>query len=456
MNKFLTFVTLVFLCLLLSAFEIKIPLTYEQDIAPIIRDNCLTCHIGSDPDGGFTLDTYEKVKYEITNGHLLKRINDRKNPMPQGGLMKKNFRKKIAKWAEQGFPRSDILKENIKKETIIIRAELNPVALEDGFDIFEKLQGHWTGKLNIMGAKYEWFAYDFQPVSDAHLFGIYEGGTMGNIMTSFFVGQINGQKVILARNGGILKNTYRMSYFILDEVKRTGEKTYYRFSDAIGGRDIMWMELEFSKKEMHFKSYTSRFGLNGRPKLHMDFQGKNRYKKDKKIYKNFPSKEVEIDLGEGWPTPEWGSTYNEITSASYIFQSEEKDWDALALKANDPMPREKLKGLSRLKVFLDEHNSNNKNTIIYLSEKSLTDKNGQLLTEYKYLKNELTESILHFPEVKFPQNSFTFDHLHPGKYFLTAVVDRDENQFATEGDMASESFFLEVLPGKETVIQVGW
>lgn len=66
------------------------------------------------------------------------------------------------------------------------------------------MQGHWVESLVIMKQKFDWFAFDYRAISPPHVHGIYEGGTMGNLMTSFFITEFNGIKTLMPRNGGLL------------------------------------------------------------------------------------------------------------------------------------------------------------------------------------------------------------------------------------------------------------
>ena len=127
-----------------------------------------------------------------------------------------------------------------------------------------------------MGQEFEWWAFDFRPISPSHIHGIFEGGTIGNLFTSFFVTEFKGKRTIMARHGGLLNGIYRTSYFVLDEVKYGSDWGYYRLVDAHGGSDIMWMELTFHRNTVEFNAYTSRFGLT-EPRRHMSFRGTRRH-----------------------------------------------------------------------------------------------------------------------------------------------------------------------------------
>jgi hypothetical protein len=68
--------------------------SYSKRIAPIIStNNCLTCHTGTNPSGGFRLETYDEVKTialdksKGPDGRLYGAVAQLPGyvPMPQGG-----------------------------------------------------------------------------------------------------------------------------------------------------------------------------------------------------------------------------------------------------------------------------------------------------------------------------------------------------------------------------------
>jgi hypothetical protein len=80
-------------------------LSFTQDIAPIINDNCLGCHGNSNPSAGLSLTSYTAVKTVIDNGKLRDRINRQPSDgsvMPPGGPMSSCNVDKINAWIEQG------------------------------------------------------------------------------------------------------------------------------------------------------------------------------------------------------------------------------------------------------------------------------------------------------------------------------------------------------------------
>ena len=125
----------------------------------------------------------------------------------------------------------------------------------EGFNLLSELSGHWVGTNETVFGIFDWFAFDFRPISSSHLHSIYEGGTNQNIITSIFVADHNGEQKIMARNGGWLGNQYRATYFVLDKAEEANDRKYYRLVDAIGGVKRAYMELQFENDTLYFDAY---------------------------------------------------------------------------------------------------------------------------------------------------------------------------------------------------------
>ncbi len=434
-------------------------ITYYNHVEPIIRNNCVTCHSEPLPSSGFSLTTYEEVRFKAENGPLLTRINDAENPMPERGLINKEDRLIIEKWAKLGYPMGIKTTEELapasNNKIAFLESSITPINLDkEGFEFFDLMPAHWVGDLTIMGQHYEWFSFDYRPISPSHVHGIFEGGSMGNLFTSFFIANFNGTKTIIARNGGVLNGTYRTSYFILDKVSNSKKRKSFRFVDAYGGKEIMYMELEFTDNELYFNSYTSQLGVNGKPKLHMEFKGTRMHQElSKKIADSldYPKNIPYFDLT--LPTPSWASEYKGVSSASYITkQQNDETLNELANIARDPIPIDSIPYLSKLKVNIKK--GNDYKTIIYLSIAPLTDKKGDLILEYGYVKKSLFDGVLSFPEIIAHQKEFTFTYLHPGAYYVTLVSDINNDGFASEGDIISKSTLVKIPPERKIDITI--
>jgi len=114
-----------------------------------------------------------------------------------------------------------------------------------GFDLLTELSGHWVGTNQTAYGFYDWFAFDFRPISSSHVHSVYEGSTNQNIITSIFIADFEGKQQIMARNGGWLGNQYRATYFVLDQVEENATSKYYRLVDAVGKENRAYMEFRF-------------------------------------------------------------------------------------------------------------------------------------------------------------------------------------------------------------------
>ena len=438
-----------------SKKELSDEVSYTNDIRPIVNNFCTTCHAGANPEGDFVLTSYDAVLKHTKEGELMKRINDADDPMPQNGLMPSNMRRLFKVWAEQGYinkGKNQPTKQRMQMQTFtppkIVPVDIN----ERGFEMLDYLQGHWVGSMNLMGQEFEWWAFDFRPIAPSHIHAIFEGGTIGNLFTSFFVTHFNGKRTIMARNGGLLNGIYRTSYFVLDEVRYGRDWAYYRLSDAYGGSDIMYMELTFQGNSMEFKAFTSRMGLT-EPRPHMNFQAKRMHPElaaqaAKAV--GFPKNVVDFDFPKVLPRPTWAEEFP-LTSASYIWEGEKGDSPKTVVEmgklAKDPRRIDQIPYLSKLSVKIERNAATEqKKLLVYLSRDALVDRRGVFIKQYGYVREDLLNTLLSFPEIARNQNEFTFTYLHPGDYYLTIIADMDGDGFPSPGDITHPRKKVSVKP----------
>ena len=437
--------------------------SYTNDIRPIVNNFCTTCHAGDDPEGDFILTSYKDVLKHTKDGDLLERINDAKAPMPQNGLMPAYMRRLFKAWADQGYINQGKarLTEERKQMQEFTPPRIAPVDINtQGFEILEYLQGHWVGSMNLMGQEFEWWAFDFRPIAPSHIHGIFEGGTIGNLFTSFFVTQFQGKRTIMARNGGLLNGIYRTSYFVLDEVRYGRDWGYYRLVDAHGGNDIMYMELTFQGNSIEFNAFTSRFGLTA-PRPHMSFKGKRMHPELARTAAKavgFPKNVVDFDFSKGLPKPTWADKYPQ-TSASYIWEvSKEQPVSSIVemgKRAKDPIRIDQMPYLSELKVSVRRNKViEGKKLLLYLSRDALVDQRGKFIVEFGYVREDLLNTLLLFPELAKNHSEFTFTYLHPGEYYLTVIADMDDDGFPSPGDVTHGRRKVTVKPMSKTEVSI--
>lgn len=76
--------------------------TYSGTIAPILSNNCNSCHSGGTPSGGVRTDTYEGVSVIAASGRLYGATNE--GTMPPSGKMDDCTIGKIKAWVDAGAP----------------------------------------------------------------------------------------------------------------------------------------------------------------------------------------------------------------------------------------------------------------------------------------------------------------------------------------------------------------
>lgn len=80
---------------------------YSTSVLPVLSSNCISCHGGSTPSAGISLDSYAGVKVQVDNGRLWGAVSHN----PNFSAMPKNSNKlstcnlqKIRIWIAAGAP----------------------------------------------------------------------------------------------------------------------------------------------------------------------------------------------------------------------------------------------------------------------------------------------------------------------------------------------------------------
>jgi len=276
-----------------------------------------------------------------------------------------------------------------------------------GYDLLTELSGHWVGTNETSFGTYDWFAFDFRPISVSHLHSIYEGGTNQNIITSVFIADFEGKKQIMARNGGWLGNQYRATYFVLDKAETNNQTKYYRLVDAVGRENRAYMEFRFKNGTLEFDAYKDNSGSLDQPVHHMGFKGTNynpTFAQAATDLFNYPQEVAEVDLNDKF--------VNLIDPDSALFLEE----------SDDPFPKSQHGHISDLTID------------IVVSADGTVD-----------LTN-VDRKVVRTIDVQATEAQYTTTYLHPDNYFITAFADLDGNFFPSAGDLCNVSQAVEVGP----------
>lgn len=318
--------------------------------------------------------------------------------------------------------------------------EVNPVDINEntnGFNLLERMQGQWVGANRVIADDYDFFTWDYRANSPSQIHGIFEGGSLGNLLTSFFVTDFKNKRTVMARNGGLLNGIYRTSYFVLDSVRTDTNGDYYRLVDAIGGTGTMYMELRFKQDSLYWNAYTSRLGTVLPPSRHMTFKGKLN----------------DIELAQtaatnvGFPvnTPAWDFSDafmedflyvnpgdSEPVSATFLAQAENNnDVFTLAQESGDPWRIDEHPYLAYLQLnIVREPAIENKTLLVNLSKEAYTDEFGYFVSDL-----EVYNSTLLFSELTQNEDNLFITYLHPGTYYINVTADVNEDGIISEGDV---------------------
>ncbi|WP_296386824.1 hypothetical protein [Winogradskyella sp.] len=329
-----------------------------------------------------------------------------------------------------------------------LSTEVNPIDINvDGFDFLDKMQGHWVGRNRVIADDYDFFAFDYRANSPSQIHGIFEGGSMGNLFTSFFVTDFKGKRTIMARNGGVLSGIYRTSYFVMDKIEDNNNGKYFRFVDSRGGANTMFMELRFKQDSLYFNAYTSRLGVQAPASRHMTFKGK---KSNLDLAQTaaqevgFPQNTPAWDFSEGFVEENLYVNPGdaEAQSATFLAQSAQNDVFDLAYESGDPWRIDQHPYLALLQIDIEINPEiEGKSLTVFLSKAPLTDEYGYFVSD-----ESAFNSILLFSELTAGESQFLITYLHPGQYNVNITADINEDGYISEGDITHANQTITITP----------
>lgn len=345
----------------------------------------------------------------------------------------------VVLWGILSFTSQSTLASYTKANPLI------PIGIDQGgYTFLKEIQGQWVGINRVAGITFDWFSFDYRPISPSHVHGIYEGGSMGNLFTSFFIADFKGKKTIMARNGGVLNGIYRTSYFVMDSIHTAKDDHYYRLVDAVGGKATMYMELRFKKDSLYWNSYTSGLGNRKTTKRHMTYKGKKFSDSLAQIAAKavgFPKKEASYNFPNGFDN----SYLYMKKSASFLAQRETNDVYQLAKESLDPVTIHDYQHIASLNVKLQQNKRiKDQNVFLNISTEPLTDMDGN------FIPNTNTfNSIVLFPMLHNKEEQFEFTYVHPGTYYITAIVDVNGDMTISKGDITNVSQQIKIIPNEK-------
>jgi hypothetical protein len=309
-----------------------------------------------------------------------------------------------------------------------------------GYNLLAKICGIWNGGVTsatALGSYPEWIV-DMRPISAGQVSAKNELDTLNSIFMSFFITYYNSQYRLAFRNGGSFAGMTRVSYLMADSVNETATQSYYRFSDFVKGTRRAYIEVYFRSDSLILTAYTNKSNSVEPAVLHMTWQAKLQDTTSCAAAKaafNFPQKTLVKNLTGAFAT--------DSESIFYMASSA------------DPYPEsaQPYLGISNLSYSVVSGITlpAGRNTYLIATTQPLvsgfTFNTANLIYRSRYV-------ILNGND-----QSFRFNYMHPGNYYLYAFCDADGNGAINSGDYVSTAnvpFSLAPLDSVPATAQINY
>lgn len=312
-----------------------------------------------------------------------------------------------------------------------------------GFGVLNKVKGIWDGPVSSttpLGGYPEWIV-DFRPISENQISAKNELDTANDIFMSFFIAKYNNQLKVGFRNGGSFVNMKRVSYFLADSVSETASQSYYRFSEIIKGKKKAFTEVIRKGDSLIIKSYTNKYNTLTNAAPHMTWLAK-----------------LQDTTSAAPSTTSFGFPKNTMSidfSNTFVGQTEAVYYSTSGVPAADPYPETAQPYLGKTTVNYTYDATHipiaSKKVLLIIMTQPLFSGFTPNLTNLKYRSRYVVLNA--------NDQSFVFNYMHPGTYYVYALYDNDGNLAASSGDWLSTSntaFTLRALGTTSTSTQINF
>jgi hypothetical protein len=303
-----------------------------------------------------------------------------------------------------------------------------------GYGILSHLPGIWNGPVTsstALGSYPQWIV-DFRPVSAAQVSSKNELDSVNNILMGFFIVKYGNAYKIAFRNGGGFAGMQRIAYSMVDSVSEITNNYFYRFSDFKAGKNRVYTTILFKDDSLIMHVYTNQNNTLPTPVTHMLWKAQlqdTTSTQNTKTHFAFPQKQMVKDFS---------TTFNSRPDAVYFDLT------------TDPYNEAAQPYLGKTTVnvnFASGFTPNpSKKVFLMITTQPLfsgfTFNPAQLKYRSRYVFLSSTD------------NTFTFNYMHPGNYYLYSLYDANGDGTFSSGDWMSSNltntFTLTAL-GTQTV-----
>jgi hypothetical protein len=291
-----------------------------------------------------------------------------------------------------------------------------------GYGILNHLSGIWDGPVTsstALGSYPSWIV-DFRPVSGAQVSAKNELDTVNNILMSFFIVKHGGAYKMAFRNGGGFAGNQRIAYALIDSVSETTNNYFYRFADFKAGKNRVYTNILFKDDSLIMQVYTNQYNTLPTAVTHMLWKAKlqdSTSAQPAKTAFNFPQKQLVKDFS---------TTFDLRTEAIYY---------SAADLANDPYKEAEQPYLGQTTINVSYNATHvpspTKKVFLMITTQPLFSGFTYLPANLKYRSRYVLLAST--------DNSFTFNYMHPGTYYIYSFYDSNGDGLFASGDWMSSN-----------------
>ncbi|UCB45112.1 MAG: hypothetical protein JSV25_12970 [Spirochaetota bacterium] len=298
-----------------------------------------------------------------------------------------------------------------------------------GFGILSRLPGLWNGPVyssTPAGSFDKWYV-DFRPVSPGQVsqYSTIDADTVNYL--SFFIVKHDNQLKVAMRTEGVFQNKGCVTYEVIDRVRES--EGYYRFFDFQAGDKRAYTEFTFKDDEFIMEVYTNKFNTVSPLQQHSRWVAKlgNRNAAlDAVSHFNFPQSVMVKDFS---------NVFNHMSESIY-FTFENDPYSSLS---------QPYVGNVTVNILVDKglKVENDHEFFLLLATESL----------FKGLKYDI-ENLKYISKYVFlPVNikSYTFNNVHPGKYYLYSYNDINNDKRHLDGEKSVLKYYHSHLNADDTL-----
>lgn len=301
-----------------------------------------------------------------------------------------------------------------------------------GYGILTRIMGLWNGPVSTTtpaGSFPEWYV-DFRPVLPGQIsqYSTLDADTL-NYM-SFFIVKRDGELKVALRTEGVFRNQGCVTYEVIDKVDEAAG--YYRFSDFKAHDERAYTEFFFNDDEFVMDVYTNKFNRVSPLELHSRWtavRGDRRAADKAAADLGYPQAAIVKDFSDAF--------VNMSESIYYTFE-------------HDPYPSETQPyvGSVTVNIAMDPNLpvAADHELFLLLTTDSLFDgyeydpANLRFASKYAYMPIGTTQ--------------YTFNHVHPGTYYLYSYNDINGDKKHKSGDYIGSNINHIITVEPETNITV--